>query len=32
MHDGWRRFQMLKVVHIRDQVIMEVEDFEAPEL
>ena len=31
MHYGWRRPQMSKVLQIRDQVVVQVEDFEAPQ-
>lgn len=32
MHYGWCRFQMLEVLPIRDLVVMQVEDFKAPQL
>ena len=32
MHNGWCRSQMLEVLPIRDQVVMQVEDFKAPQL
>jgi hypothetical protein len=32
MHNSRRRPQMLKVLQIRDQVVMQIEDFEAPQL